>query len=118
MTIEKGSQIHSAGVEPSGGRAETPHHRKEVQDRGRANTATAAKQLWQAAGHESLAGIMILASAMSHIVGRPATSMGGGTVKTYEAECQPPSGIVLKSEGKKRMIRAGMSADFVISTRR
>ena len=82
------------------------------------STATAAGQLWQAAGHESFAGIMILASAMSHIVGRPATSMGGGTVKTYEAERQPPFGSVPKYKGKKRTIRAGMSADFVIFTRR
>ena len=59
---------------------------------------------------------MILASAMSHIVGRPTTSMGGGTVKTYGAACQPPVGSVPKYKGKKRMIRAGMSADFVVFT--
>ena len=43
-----------------------------------ANTASAVKQLWQAAGHEPHTGIMILAPAMRHSVGRPATGMGGG----------------------------------------
>ena len=66
MKTEKGSQIHSAGVEPSGGRAGTPHHRKEDHDRGRANTATAAGQLWQAAGHESFAGYDTCVDHESH----------------------------------------------------
>ena len=41
------------------------------------------------------AGRMILASAMRHSVGRPATGMGGGT-RTYGAARQPPSGLPLK----------------------
>lgn len=50
------------------------------------STATAAKQLWQAVGHESFAGIMILASAMSHIVGRPAMSMEGGPLVLWRGK--------------------------------
>ena len=35
--------------------------------------------------------MMILASAMRHSVGRPATGMGGGTKNPMERLCQPPS---------------------------
>ena len=38
---------------------------------------------------------MILASAMSHIVGRPATGIGGGTKNPMERLCQPPSDTAL-----------------------
>ena len=44
-----------------------------------------------AAGHELHMGMMILASAMRHSVGRPATGMGGGTKNPMERLCQPPS---------------------------
>ena len=44
-----------------------------------------------AAGHELHMGMMILASAMRHSVGRPATGMGGGTINPMERPCQPPS---------------------------
>ena len=43
-----------------------------------------------AAGHEPHTG-EILASAMRHSVGRPATGMGGGTKNPMERLCQPPS---------------------------
>lgn len=44
-----------------------------------------------AAGDEPHTGMMILASAMRHSVGRPATGMGGGTKNPMERLCQPPS---------------------------
>ena len=44
-----------------------------------------------AAGDEARIGMMILASAMRHSVGRPATGMGGGTLNPMERLCQPPS---------------------------
>ena len=47
------------------GRKSEPHQRR--------------KAVWQAAGHKAYTGIMILALAMRHSVGRPATRMGGGT---------------------------------------
>ena len=37
-----------------------------------------------AVGHEARTGIMILALTMSHIVGRPATRIGGGTKNPME----------------------------------
>ena len=37
-----------------------------------------------AAGHEAHTGMMILALTMSHIVGRPATEIGGGTKNPME----------------------------------
>ena len=42
--------------------------------------------------------IMILASAMRHSVGRPATGMGGG--KPMERPCQPPSGPLFTLESE------------------
>ena len=42
----------------------------------------------RAAGQEAYMGMMILASAMRHSVGRPAMGMEGGG--TYGAACQPP----------------------------
>ncbi len=36
---------------------------------------------------------MILASAICHSVGRPATGMGGGTKNPMERLCQPPSDV-------------------------
>ena len=45
----------------------------------------------RAAGDYARMGMMILASAMRHSIGRPAMGMEGGTVISYEAVCQPPS---------------------------
>ena len=64
-----------------GGR--TPGGRSEHGQRRKAAQGTAA-------GHETYAGL-ILASAMRHSVGRPATGMGGGTKNPMERLCQPPS---------------------------
>ena len=44
-----------------------------------------------AAGDEARTGMMILALAMRHSVGRPATGMGGGTINPMERLCPPPS---------------------------
>ena len=65
-----------------GGR--TPGGRSEHGQRRKAAYGTAA-------GDEAHTGMMILASAMRHSVGRPATGMGGGTLNPMERLCQPPS---------------------------
>lgn len=59
-------------------RRDVPPWKEAGQREDGANTASTVKQLWQAAGHEPHTGIMILAPAMRHSVGRPATGMGGG----------------------------------------
>lgn len=66
MKTEKDIQIRSAGVEPSGGRARTPHHGKEDLTEAERSTATAAGQLWQAAGHEPFAGYDTCVDHESH----------------------------------------------------
>ena len=62
-------------------------------DNGRTERTRPAPQssYGKAAGHAPHTGIMILASAMRHSVGRPATGMGGGTKNPMERPSQPPS---------------------------
>ena len=58
--------------------------------------------------------MMILASAMRHSVGRPATGMGGGTINPMERLCQPPSdpAFVLYREQPNTVPPSG--AEFVV----
>ena len=65
-----------------GGQA--PGGRSEQSQRRKAAYGTAA-------GDEARTGMMILALAMRHSVGRPATGMGGGTINPMERLCPPPS---------------------------
>ena len=69
-------------------------HRERRGGSGRTERTPPAPQscFGRTAGHEATAGIMILASAMSHIVGRPAIRMEGGTINPMERLCPPPSG--------------------------
>jgi len=67
------------GGQAAGGRSEHGQRRKAAYGK--------------AAGHEPHTGMMILASAMRHSVGRPATGMGGGTNDPMERICQPPSEV-------------------------
>ena len=86
-----------------GGR--TPGGRSEHGQRRKAALGTVA-------GHEARTGMMILASAMRHSVGRPATGMGGGTLNPMERLCQPPSeSAFLRRE--QRNTEAAISAKFV-----
>lgn len=68
--------------------------------------------LGTAAGDEAYAGL-ILASAMRHSVGRPATGMGGGTKNPMERLCQPPSDPAFVLYREQRNTEAAISAKFV-----
>ena len=57
--------------------------------------------------------MMILASAMRHSVGRPATGMGGGA-KPMERPCQPPSALPLNIRYKTEKSAPLSDADFAI----
>lgn len=58
---------------------------------------------------------MILASAMRHSVGRPATGMGGGTKNPMERLCQPPSEAAFVLYREQENIAPPNGAKFVVN---
>ena len=57
--------------------------------------------------------MMILASAMRHSVGRPATGMGGGTLDLWSGR-QPPSAMPLDIRCETEKSAPLSDADFVV----
>ena len=78
-------------------RRESPTERRPDNGRTERTPPTPQSCFGRTAGHEATAGIMILASAMSHIVGRPAIRMEGGTINPMERLCPPPSASAFDS---------------------
>ena len=85
-------------LEPARARRDSPPRKEAEQRENGARNRQRRKAAWaELRARKTAEDMMILASAMSHIVGRPAIRMEGGTINPMERLCPPPSASAFDS---------------------